>query len=141
MADVDNGFKSYARQGVLSAFLSMLNPKLCRVHTGHHLKFYTVLRHGSIILMFEPEGPEKVRYCDIFIAADGVHSSVRQKMYEHLPEYAKSTFSGQYAYHMIFSVAALQAKDPCNAALDGFILVGSLYPTHHLDTHGSQPKC
>ena len=122
--NVDHGFKSYARQGVLSALLSKLDPKFCKVHTGRRLKYHANLRHGGVMLMFESEKPDNVRSCDILIAADGVHSSIRQEMYEHFPQYTKSIFSGQYAYRMIFSAEALRAKDPNNAALNGFILVG-----------------
>ncbi|KAL9126381.1 MAG: hypothetical protein Q9217_004558 [Psora testacea] len=113
----DHAFKSYARQGVLAALLSKLNADTCKVHTQHRLVHYTVTPADGIKLYF---GYTKLATCDILIGADGIHSRVRSMMYESIQEYAKPTFSGQYAYRTMFSAEKLKNRNGNNPALIDF---------------------
>ena len=120
-AVIHHAFKSYARQGLLGALLSKINPDTCKVYTGHRLRHYTVTPESKIKLHFGYDTPTT---CDILIGADGIHSRVRYMMYDSTPEHAKPVFGGQCAYRMVVSADGLRKKDANNACLTGFNMVG-----------------
>ena len=120
MPVLSRGYKSYTRQGVLSALLSKLDPKTCKVYRRHRLQHYAALGSGGMKLVF---ASNKLASCDMLVGADGVHSVVRQRLYQDAPELAESRFSGQYAYRMSFSAEALKEKDSNHLALKGFPIV------------------